>query len=108
MKSRRQLSVLVLAGFAVPGLVSANPVTCEQGGLLRRVEVVYASPGQSVPCEVIYDKSGEGSIETVWRANNEAGYCEARAMELIEKLSAMGWSCASATAQARTPDSGTD
>lgn len=83
-------------------------MTCEQGGLIRKIEVVYVNPGQAVPCEVIYDKSGEGAIETVWRANFEAGYCEARAMELIETLSSRGWLCASTASGAADPGSGTD
>ena len=77
---------------------SANPVSCTNGGLSRSVEVVYSDPGQAVPCEVIYNKSGEGSIETLWRANTEAGYCEARAAELIEKLEGLGWDCDQADA----------
>lgn len=104
MNSRRLQCGFVLAALAVPGLATANPVTCQQDGLSRKIEVVYASPGQAVPCEVIYDKSGEGSIETVWQANFEAGYCEARAMALIEKLSAMGWLCASTAADTSSPD----
>ena len=85
--------VLLFAGTA-----AANPVSCTNGGLSRSVEVVYSDPGQAVPCEVIYNKSGEGSIETLWRANTEAGYCEARAAELIEKLEGLGWDCDQADA----------
>ncbi len=107
MKFRRHLNAAILVGLAVPGLGSANPVTCEQGGLIRKVVVVYANPGQALPCEVIYDKSGEGSIETVWRSDYEAGYCEARAMELVEKLNGAGWLCAS-TPETDTADDGTD
>lgn len=74
-------------------MASANPVSCEYGGLARKVEVVYVQPGQAVPCEVIYDKSAEGSIESLWQASHEAGYCEAQAAALVEKLRGMGWRC---------------
>lgn len=97
-----------MVGLAVSGATSANPVTCEQGGLTRKIEVVYANPGQAVPCEVIYDKSAEGSIETVWRANFEAGYCEARAQSLVEKLSGLGWICGSTARQSSAADTDTD
>lgn len=72
---------------------AANPIACANGELSRTIEVVYSDPGQAVPCEVIYNKSAEGSIETLWQANNESGYCEARAAELIEKLKSLGWEC---------------
>lgn len=78
---------------ALTGQALANPVTCSYGDLTRKITVVYSDPGQPVPCEVIYDKSAEGSIETLWRANNEAGYCEARAAEFADKLAGMGWQC---------------
>ena len=83
---------VLLAGFLAAN-VQANPLICNYGELSRKIEVVYADPGHPVPCEVIYDKSAEGSIEALWRAHNEAGYCEARAAGLAEKLSGMGWQC---------------
>ena len=71
----------------------ANPTICTFGELSRKIEVVYSDPGQPVPCEVIYDKSAEGAIESLWQASNEAGYCEAKAASLIEKLEGTGWDC---------------
>jgi len=106
--SRGPLCVCILAGVIVSGAALANPVSCEQGGLIRRIEVVYAEPGLAVPCEVIYDKSAEGSIETVWRSNFEAGYCEARATELIDKLTGKGWLCASTAEGSGSTDSEND
>ncbi|TNF88514.1 MAG: hypothetical protein EP301_04760 [Gammaproteobacteria bacterium] len=85
-------TALIFATIA--GQAMANPVACTYGDLSRKIEVVYSNPGQPVPCEVIYDKSAEGTIETLWRASNEAGYCEAQAAELADKLSGMGWQCA--------------
>lgn len=90
MKSR--YGFLALPGL-LPLLALGNPVTCEFAELSRRIEVVYSNPGQAVPCEVIYDKSGEGTIETLWRANFQTGYCEEKANGLVEKLSDMGWQC---------------
>lgn len=98
---RRLLSVWF--AVAAPAAAVAAPVTCEYGELTRKVEVVYVNPGQAVPCEVIYDKSGEGSIETLWRASNEAGYCEARAADLVDRLTGMGWRCAEDSTPAQTP-----
>ena len=53
-----------------------------------------------MPCEVIYNKSAEGTIQTLWRANSEAGYCEAQAAGLVDKLEAMGWDCSRVAAPA--------
>ncbi len=66
---------------------------CEHGDLVRTIEVIYDQPGQAVPCEVLYDKPDEGERETPWRAEHEAGFCEARAEDLISRLQSMGWEC---------------
>ena len=95
MRSGAISTMVVFAAFA--SQATANPGTCSFGELTRKIEVVYSNPGQPVPCEVIYDKSAEGSIATLWRANNEAGYCEAQAAGLVEKLSGMGWQCVAET-----------
>ena len=75
------------------GAATANPTSCTQGNLTRTVEIVYAEPGQPVPCEVIYAKPAARTIEMLWQAMNEAGYCEQQAAGLIEKLERTGWRC---------------
>lgn len=67
---------------------------CTHGELQRRVEIIYET-GVQVPCEVHYYKDTEapGESEVLWRALNEAGYCEARTTEFIGRLEGMGWSC---------------
>ena len=78
----------------------AAPTECTLGSLTRTVEVVYAEPGQPAPCEVVYNKPSEGGERaSLWRAQNEGGYCEARANEFVQKLGTMGWSCGEAAAQ---------
>jgi hypothetical protein len=92
----KRTPILVLA-LALPVAATANPVVCRYGELTRSIEVVYLEPGQAVPCEVIYDKSGEGSIETLWRATSEANYCETKAAGLVDRLTGLGWSCETPT-----------
>ena len=67
---------------------------CSVDELTRRVEVFYET-GVTVPCEVHYYKDTEmpGERQVLWRAQNEEGYCEARAAEFVEKLRSMGWTC---------------
>ena len=84
--------------LAAAGTALAGPVDCTYGGLERSVEVVYADPGHAVPCEVLYEKPMEDGQHTLWRAENEEGYCEAQAEAFVAKLAAMGWSCEEASA----------
>ena len=95
------LALALVLVLAVTGLFSAstwaNPTECSHGGLNRSIEVVYSDPGHPVPCEVIYDKSAEGGGQhSLWRASNEAGYCESQAAALADKLRGLGWTCGGA------------
>lgn len=96
MPARKIIAALV---FALTGSVSlsaaAEPQACTLGELTRNVSVVYSDPGQPVPCEVLYEKPTEGiASQSLWQASSEAGYCEARATEFVDKLTGMGWDCA--------------
>jgi hypothetical protein len=87
-------SSIMLAGLLVCSTAAvANPTECVYGEISRTIEVVYSDPGQPLPCEVIYSKSEQSSIEVLWRADNEADYCEVKASQLIEKLTGFGWTC---------------
>lgn len=89
--------VIFLGGEAA----MAKSVTCTMASLERTVELRYETPGDAVPCEVRYAKPSEGIGEQVlWRAEREAGYCEARFGEFVDKLRGFGWSCGEAAADA--------
>ena len=48
-------------------------------------------------CEIHYAKPTEGWGEQVlWRAEHEAGYCEARFDEFLDKPEGLDWSCGEA------------
>lgn len=66
---------------------------CTNDGLVRSVTVVYPQQGQPLPCEVRYEKPAENQSMTLWRAENQAGFCEAQAEKFIAKLQDLGWSC---------------
>jgi len=100
---------LAVAGLAVLGSQGAlaKSVTCTMASLERTVELRYENPGEAVPCEVRYAKPTEGWGEQVlWRAEHEAGYCEARFDEFVNKLEGFGWSCGAPAAE--IPDTVTD
>ncbi len=67
---------------------------CTYSDLQRRVEILYET-GMTLPCEVHYYKDTEapGDKQVLWRAMNEANYCEQKAEEFIVKLQDLGWSC---------------
>ena len=91
--SRTLIALLGLTGLAGSMPLLADAVQCTAGELTRDIEVVYSDPGQAVPCEVIYRKPAEGTVETPWRAYNQGGYCEEKAAGLVAKLQAAGWNC---------------
>jgi len=84
--------------IALAALISAaawgKSTECTNAGLTRSIEVVYSDPGHAIPCEVIYDKSAEGAGQhSLWRADNQAGYCEDQAAAFVDKLRGLGWTC---------------
>ena len=88
--------IIMVGGLMVLGgeVAVAKSVTCTMASLERTVELRYETPGDALPCEVRYAKPTEGTDEQVlWRAEREAGYCEARFGEFVDKLRGFGWSC---------------
>ena len=88
---------LTLCGLLLPvALLAQNPsdFECSFGDLNRRL-VIVSEPGVSVPCEVHYYKEDEapGEHQVLWRATNEAGYCERQADQFKLKLIEWGWTC---------------
>jgi hypothetical protein len=101
-----QRTTLVLAACISTSAAAQTGYQCTSGDLVRRVEIVYVGDS-AVPCEVQYVKQTEapGSRETLWNAENESGYCEARAQELVNSLQSLGWSCDQVESAGATDDS---
>lgn len=100
----RQLSIFVAAALlpAVTFAQSAPSYQCTSGGSTRRVDVVRTGAAQ-VPCEVRYAKPTEApgaAAQVIYNAASEAGYCEARAAEFVDKLRGLGWTCSTAASAA--------
>ncbi len=90
---KQQIKTLISVLVTVPviGFASSPGYLCHHGEQSREILVQYDVPGQSVPCGVLYRKaSGE---QELWRANDEDGYCEARAREFAAKQESWGWQC---------------
>ena len=87
----------VLFAIFLPSLSTAqapHDYQCALDNLQRRIVIFYET-GVTVPCEVHYFKDTEapGETQVLWRALNEAGYCERMADNFVGKLRDLGWSC---------------
>lgn len=93
--------IFVSALMLVSASASAGNYECKLEGLVRTITVVYEAEG-AVPCHVEYDKPTEGMTQILWNAQNEEGYCEARATEFSERLQGWGWVCTEVSESADT------
>ena len=84
------ISVGLLAGTAV----ADETYICTHGSQERIITIVYQDQEAKIPCEVQYQK--EGVTETLWTAQNQAGYCEEKTQAFLEKQRGWGWSCEAA------------
>lgn len=97
MRARKHALLPLIAGVAaVWQSASASEFECRNGAQLRRVEVRSGPAVEDVACEVRYwrDATRQGSGDVLWRANQDANFCEDKAAELISRLEAGGWRCA--------------
>ena len=87
-------AILLVLMSPLAAAQDATGYECSLDEVTRRVQIYYET-GSTVPCEVQYLKDNEmpGERQVLWRAQNEEGYCEARAAEFVEKLRGMGWTC---------------
>ena len=69
----------------------AGQYICSLNNQQRVIEVVYTHPNATVPCLVKYHK--DTTTEVLWQAENQAGYCEAKADEFAIKQQTWGWQC---------------
>lgn len=94
-------SLLSLAAASVHAQ-SAQNWLCTFDNNERRIALDYLQSGQAVPCEVRYQRDNE-AWQTLWSANNEIGYCEAKAEEFIEQQQSWGWRCSLEMPQSSEP-----
>jgi len=69
---------------------------CTSESLIRKISVLYSAPGKLVPCQVVYEKPDQNQYMTLWRAQNQEGYCEQQAKSFAQKLGTLGWNCSDA------------
>ena len=75
---------------------SAIGYRCTMGNAIRRVEINYPLSPKTLPCEVIYYKDTEqpNNPEVLWRAEQDASYCETQADAMVYNLTTKSdWKC---------------
>ena len=86
-------SIIILAVLTLPTAVNAESWICEQGTLIREINVERETDNP-VPCSVNYNKQAEGLGSSVlWTAAADGSYCDMKANGLAKKLEGMSWSC---------------
>ena len=86
-------SIIILAVLTLPTAANAESWICEQGSLVREVNVERET-ANPVPCSVKYNKQAESLGSSVlWTAAVDGSYCDIKANGLAEKLEGLGWSC---------------
>lgn len=84
---------VVLTALTLPTTVTAGSWICEQGTLIREINV-QRETANPAPCSVMYNKETEGQgTNELWSAQFDGSYCDSKADFLAEKLTGLGWTC---------------
>ena len=98
-----RIAAIVL--FSISVNASADTWNCSHDDLVREVIIEYPQGG-SIPCDVVYKKQTEGVEDQVlWSAENEEGYCEEKARELVANLESWGWVCLETVSPGKSTES---
>jgi hypothetical protein len=82
--------------LATAGPTQALDIRCQQGPLVRDVEVRFAQDADGLPCEVIWrGRVGSDPRPLVWRSDSRLDFCTDKARALAHQLMDDGWECAS-------------
>ena len=96
----RSLFALLLISLTIISHADETYV-CLYGGNERIIHVSYPVPDSKVPCDVVYEK--DNGQQVLWSAQNEEGYCEAKAIDFVEKQRGWGWDCSLMAAAEEVP-----
>ena len=86
-----RLAYVALVTTLLCASANAQNYSCKLNNQTRTISVVYVSPPAKIPCKVNYQKD-ERTV-TLWRADNNQGYCEAKAAAFVKKQKDWGWDC---------------
>ncbi|EHR0245125.1 hypothetical protein C1S99_08630 [Vibrio parahaemolyticus] len=69
----------------------SNSFTCTNGKLARQITTDAPSKDPDFACRVIYQS--EKGLSIPWRAKNEVGYCQDKALSFVNQHVSWGWDC---------------
>ena len=86
-------AAIALAGVCALAQDSkVNRTICERGDRQQFIDVVFET-GKTLPCELRVTRSKLSKPRSMWRANNEEGFCEVKAIGMVQRLTDAGWDC---------------
>ncbi len=90
------VSALTAISVSPAGSQTSDDYRCGKGTDVRRIEILFADASGRLPCRVIYRPETETkSVGTVaWRDIAELEGCRAQVLQVVDRLSAEGWDCA--------------
>lgn len=93
MKKITLIAPIALALLASSNVFAANnyDYTCSSRTEIRLISVEYDNVDSQTPCQVFYSKNGIKKM--LWQANQQAGYCESKALEFVNKQINWGFDC---------------
>lgn len=83
------LSILSLL-MSAQVLAGDTRTICRSDGVRHIIQVVHPY-GWELPCEVHFTTPLESRV--VWRADTDAGFCERKAQEIVERRNRQNWNC---------------
>jgi len=91
---KKTLLLIPAAVLAFSPLASiADSWSCRHTNNVREIHIERGTTG-AVPCQVVYKKLTEGVEDQIlWRAENDAEYCEQKANDFVAKQEGWGWTC---------------
>jgi len=98
-KLNHTVALLFSTLFLIPLTGYAESWSCKHDNHVREIQIQHETSAV-LPCNVAYRKPTEGIEEQIlWSASSDAGYCEEKARELVEKHVGWGWACEEANAE---------
>lgn len=86
------VTVALMGAAATPALGAAESQTCARGSDVRTIEVL--APGKvGKACDLRVVRDNGAHISTPYHANQSAGFCAARATDIVAGLAREGFAC---------------
>jgi len=107
----KTLAALFVLFFCISKAQAHHVTVCKMDKGERKIEVTTPDETKKLPCTVNYQRENEES-RALWNAENDPNFCDEKARELADKLTAAGYECTTAphegSAEAAPPEKMTE